>query len=240
MFETPKERYTALFSEVCRRTARLVAQWQCLGWCHGVLNTDNMSIVGLTIDYGPFGWMGHFDPKFVCNSSDTGGRYSYENQPGMCRWNCGKLADALSLAPSLEGVNLRAALPEAFDAEYQSAYEAGMRSKLGLSALPCATAVGLDAAAEDSFLIGDLLRGMATTGADFTRTFVELASVQPLQAGSSTDPAAIALAQICADGEGLASSLEPRVRANASALYDASLLAPSLLYRSLRSSCKRT
>lgn len=67
------------FEEVVKRTVKLVALWQCYGFCHGVLNTDNMSILGLTIDYGPYAFMEHFKPSFICNFSDTDGRYSYEN-----------------------------------------------------------------------------------------------------------------------------------------------------------------
>ena len=67
-------------------TARLVAEWQCVGFVHGVLNTDNLSVLGLTIDYGPFGFVDRFDPGFVPNHSDDSGRYSYRNQPGVCKW----------------------------------------------------------------------------------------------------------------------------------------------------------
>ena len=69
------------YEEVVRSTAELVSKWQCVGFTHGVLNTDNMSLLGLTIDYGPYGFMDFFDPKFVPNGSDSGGRYSYEKQP---------------------------------------------------------------------------------------------------------------------------------------------------------------
>lgn len=68
------------FEEVVRSTAELVSKWQCIGFTHGVLNTDNMSLLGLTIDYGPYGFMDYFDPKYVPNGSDSGGRYSYEAQ----------------------------------------------------------------------------------------------------------------------------------------------------------------
>lgn len=64
-----EDKYAAFFEEIVRRTASLVAQWQCVGWCHGVLNTDNMSIVGVTIDYGPYGFMDRYDPGFICNGS---------------------------------------------------------------------------------------------------------------------------------------------------------------------------
>ncbi len=89
-------RYTAFFREVVKRTAELVAHWQCVGWCHGVLNTDNMSIVGVTIDYGPYGFMDFYNPDYICNGSDDGGRYSYAKQPEMCKWNCGKFAEAIA------------------------------------------------------------------------------------------------------------------------------------------------
>ncbi|EER06170.1 hypothetical protein Pmar_PMAR028451, partial [Perkinsus marinus ATCC 50983] len=88
------------FQAVVERTAKLVAKWQCVGFCHGVLNTDNMSIVGDTIDYGPFGFIEAFQRDYICNTSDTGGRYTYEAQPKICLWNCTKLAE--SLAPILD------------------------------------------------------------------------------------------------------------------------------------------
>lgn len=88
LFHSPARPPSSLgrYQEVVRSTAELVSQWQCVGFTHGVLNTDNMSILGLTIDYGPYGFMDFFDPKFVPNGSDSGGRYSYEKQPevGAC------------------------------------------------------------------------------------------------------------------------------------------------------------
>uniref|UniRef100_A0A8C9UMV6 Selenoprotein O n=1 Tax=Spermophilus dauricus TaxID=99837 RepID=A0A8C9UMV6_SPEDA len=85
------ERNVAFFREVIRHTACMVAEWQCVGFCHGMLNTDNMSIVGLTIDYGPFGFLDRYDPDHVCNASDNTGRYSYSRQPEVCKWNLQKL-----------------------------------------------------------------------------------------------------------------------------------------------------
>jgi len=73
----------------------MVAGWQCVGFAHGVLNTDNMSVLGLTIDYGPFGFLDAYDPEFICNGSDHDGRYAFGKQPEICRWNCEKLAEAL-------------------------------------------------------------------------------------------------------------------------------------------------
>ena len=84
-----------MFEELVKSTAKMVALWQCFGFCHGVLNTDNMSMLGLTIDYGPYGFLEHYDPKFICNHSDDKGRYCYSNQPDICKWNLIKLAEAL-------------------------------------------------------------------------------------------------------------------------------------------------
>ncbi|XP_076437251.1 protein adenylyltransferase SelO, mitochondrial-like isoform X2 [Babylonia areolata] len=155
-----EDMYVAMFEEVVRRTARLVAQWQCVGWCHGVLNTDNMSIVGLTIDYGPFGFMDRFDPQFICNTSDDGGRYSYEKQPEICRWNCGKLAEAIQGAVPLD--RTKAVVDSVFDEEFGQCYTATMRRKLGLlkKEFP-----------EDKSLVESLLKVMEETGADFTNSF---------------------------------------------------------------------
>ena len=87
--------YPAFLREVALRTAELMAQWQAVGFSHGVMNTDNMSILGLTLDYGPFGFLDAFDPGFVCNHSDTHGRYAYDQQPDVAAWNLTRLAQAL-------------------------------------------------------------------------------------------------------------------------------------------------
>ncbi|MBP6384121.1 MAG: YdiU family protein, partial [Aeromonas sp.] len=85
-----------LFAEVVRRTARLIAKWQAAGFCHGVMNTDNMSLLGLTLDYGPYGFIDAYVPDFVCNHSDPGGRYALDQQPAVGYWNLQKLAQALA------------------------------------------------------------------------------------------------------------------------------------------------
>jgi uncharacterized protein YdiU (UPF0061 family) len=77
-YKTLSDKHSNFLKEVTQRTARLVAKWQAFGFCHGVLNTDNMSILGITIDYGPFAFMEHYNPKFICNYSDKEGRYRYE------------------------------------------------------------------------------------------------------------------------------------------------------------------
>jgi uncharacterized protein YdiU (UPF0061 family) len=87
--------YASFLEQVTRRTARLLAHWQAVGFCHGVMNTDNMSILGLTIDYGPFGFLDAFDPMHICNHSDTGGRYAFARQPNVAFWNLFCLGQAL-------------------------------------------------------------------------------------------------------------------------------------------------
>jgi uncharacterized protein YdiU (UPF0061 family) len=87
--------YAAFLEQVSERTAAMVAQWQAVGFCHGVMNTDNMSILGLTIDYGPFGFLDAFDPGHICNHSDDQGRYAWARQPNVGFWNLHALAQAL-------------------------------------------------------------------------------------------------------------------------------------------------
>jgi len=94
-----REVYRGFVLKVTERTAELVAEWQAYGFCHGVLNTDNISIHGVTIDYGPYGMMDYFDNNFICNGSDHDGRYDYKSQPEICKWNMGKFAEALSFPP---------------------------------------------------------------------------------------------------------------------------------------------
>mmetsp|Transcript_36806 Transcript_36806/g.70949 ORF Transcript_36806/g.70949 Transcript_36806/m.70949 type:complete len:629 (-) Transcript_36806:321-2207(-) len=155
--------YLQFYKEICQRTASLVAMWQCVGWCHGVLNTDNMSIIGVTIDYGPYGFMERTDPDYICNHSDNEGRYSYKNQPEMCKWNLGKLAEALGLCVDVG--DTKKVLEDVYDKTYQAAYYGTMKKKLGLSG---------EIADEDKKLVDGLLGVMAETGADFTSTFRSL------------------------------------------------------------------
>uniref|UniRef100_A0A8C4N4P2 Selenoprotein O n=1 Tax=Eptatretus burgeri TaxID=7764 RepID=A0A8C4N4P2_EPTBU len=153
------EMYARFFGEVVRRTARLVADWQCVGFCHGVLNTDNMSILGITIDYGPFGFMDRFDPNFVCNASDDGGRYAFKQQPGICHWNLARLAEALS--PELPSERSGPLLND-FQPEFDARFSENMHRKLGLrqQELP-----------HDPDLVSSLLETMHSTGCDFTNCF---------------------------------------------------------------------
>ena len=123
-------RYLALLAGVCERTARTVAGWQSMGFCHGVMNTDNMSILGLTIDYGPFGFLDTFDPQHICNHTDEQGRYSYMNQPSVAHWNLACLAQALStIVPNHDA--LKATL-DTFVSTFEAAHTALFCNKLGI------------------------------------------------------------------------------------------------------------
>ncbi len=150
--------YPAWFGEVVRRTAELIAQWRAVGFAHGVMNTDNMSILGLTIDYGPYGFMDAYDPEFICNHSDEQGRYSFINQPVIGHWNLRALAltlsDLISTDALLQGL-------DSYEGFFGAKYRALMRAKLGLAREE----------EGDDRLIGDLLALMAAGRADYTLVF---------------------------------------------------------------------
>jgi uncharacterized protein YdiU (UPF0061 family) len=123
--------YASLLSEVTSRTAHMVAHWQSVGFCHGVMNTDNMSILGLTIDYGPFQFLDAYDPAHICNHSDHQGRYAFYKQPNVAYWNLFCLGQALlPLIPEQE--HAIAAL-ETFKTIYPQAFAQRMAAKLGFS-----------------------------------------------------------------------------------------------------------
>ncbi|CDM24389.1 protein adenylyltransferase SelO [Castellaniella defragrans] len=152
-----------LLAEVTRRTARLIAQWQLAGFCHGVMNTDNMSILGLTLDYGPYGFMDAFQADHVCNHSDTAGRYAWNAQPAVARWNLYRLAGSL-LVLGCEAPSLEACLAP-FEAEFLAAYRDGLARKLGLNAWR----------PEDAALEDDWWGLLHAQRADFTLAFRRLA-----------------------------------------------------------------
>lgn len=164
-------RYAALLREVSERTARLMAMWMAVGFAHGVMNTDNFSILGLTLDYGPYGFLDAYDPAFICNHSDTGGRYAFDQQPGIGYWNCYVLANAL--LPLMAQDDAQAAL-DAYGPAFEAEYGARMRAKLGLAADEPG----------DAELAGMLLGHMAEHHADFTRTFRLLSGL-----GNASGPA---------------------------------------------------
>lgn len=165
-----KEQYRALLEGVIARQAQLIAQWMLLGFIHGVMNTDNTSICGETIDYGPCAFMEAYDPAKVYSSIDHGGRYAYGNQPRVALWNLARLAE--SLLPLLvqesgsEETGLAAANEalSTFEPQFEAAHSAGMRRKLGL----------VLEREGDAALGEDLLQCMAANQADFTLTFRRL------------------------------------------------------------------
>ena len=164
--------YLALLREVVERTARLMAQWQLVGFAHGVMNTDNMSILGLTLDYGPFGFIDSYDPGFICNHSDHHGRYAFDRQPSVGLWNLTCLAQAL--LPLLDADDVETSVEQArealadYEPAFDAAYLSGMRAKLGLR----------EQRADDPALAAALLDIMAANRVDYTNLFRDLASLR--------------------------------------------------------------
>jgi serine/tyrosine/threonine adenylyltransferase len=170
--------YRTLLDLVISRQAELVAKWLHVGFIHGVMNTDNMSIAGETIDYGPCAFMDAYDPGTVYSSIDTG-RYAYGNQPRIAQWNLARLAETLlPLLAEDQDTAIKAAQDAiaAFATRFETAYTAGFRRKLGL----------LQPRPDDLSLARDLLERMARNGADFTLTFRRLCDAA---AGPDGDPA---------------------------------------------------
>lgn len=148
--------YAALLRAVGERTASMVAQWQAVGFCHGVMNTDNMSILGLTIDYGPFQFLDAFVPGHICNHSDSQGRYAFDRQPQVAYWNLFCLGQALM--PLIGDPETAQAALEPYRSVFPAEYLRRMRGKLGLAS----------AAEGDAALLDDLLALLAQGAVDYT------------------------------------------------------------------------
>ncbi len=181
-------RYHALLDGVIARQAALLASWLAVGFIHGVMNTDNMSIAGETIDYGPCAFMDGYHPKTVFSSIDSMGRYAFANQPGIAQWNLVRLAETLLplLAEDQDAAVKQAqAAIDAFPAAFETAYAAALARKLGL----------FDPRPDDLALAQDLLGRMAQNGADFTLVFRRLCDAAARPDGDAgvrdlfTDPA---------------------------------------------------
>jgi uncharacterized protein YdiU (UPF0061 family) len=163
-----ERRYHALLEAVVGRQADLIARWLHVGFIHGVMNTDNTSISGETIDYGPCAFMDHYDPAQVFSSIDEMGRYAYANQPRIALWNLTRLAECLLPLFSddkNEAIERAQFILGEFAEKFTAAYQAGLRAKIGLFT----TRDG------DEALVQDLLDAMAKNQADFTLTFRRLA-----------------------------------------------------------------
>lgn len=161
-----KQLAVGFLEETTKRTAQLMADWQAVGFCHGVMNTDNMSILGLTLDYGPFGFLDAYDPEHICNHSDDSGRYAYRNQPEIGRWNLYCLGQALM--PLIGEVETAETVLKTYPQLYATAWSAAMRAKLGLRAsLP-----------QDQSLCDQLLALLAGQHIDFTIFFRTLGSLR--------------------------------------------------------------
>lgn len=165
--------YRALFHEVCQSTALLMAHWMRLGFVHGVMNTDNMSILGLTIDYGPYGWLDSYEPTFTPNTTDRGLRYCYQQQPQIGQWNLARLAEAL--LPLVEDPGpLEESLDE-YARTFQQSYLEHMWAKLGLPVC------------SDS-LLEDLMRLVSQVETDMTLIFRNLAQIDELPTEGLPEP----------------------------------------------------
>ena len=173
--------YLALFEEVCRRTAILAAHWTRVGFVHGVLNTDNMSILGLTIDYGPYGWLEGYDPTWTPNTTDAGTRrYRYGQQPNVALWNLARLGEALS--PLIETPDDLHRGLEIYRETFDTSYGAMLRDKLGLDSI--------DTTGEDPLLVG-VFGLLEATETDMTIFFRGLADV-PVEDLAASDDAWLA------------------------------------------------
>ena len=155
------EPYLAMFREIVERNAELIAKWQAYGFCHGVMNTDNMSILGITFDFGPFAFLDDFDAHFICNHSDHEGRYSFSNQVPIGQWNLSALAQALTPYISVEALRETLGL---YLPLYQAHYLDLMRRRLGLTT----------AEDDDQKLLERLLQLMQNSGVDYTLFFRHL------------------------------------------------------------------
>ena len=166
------DRYALWFSDIIRRTATLMAHWQTVGFAHGVMNTDNMSVLGLTMDYGPYGFLDDYQPGYICNHSDYQGRYAFDNQPSVGLWNLQRLAQSLSMLITADRLNQ---LLEEYQPLLMQAFGEQMRAKLGLFTVQ----------KEDNQILSGLLALMAREGSDYTRTFRMLSATEQMSASSA-------------------------------------------------------
>jgi uncharacterized protein YdiU (UPF0061 family) len=156
--------YAAMFEKIVDKTAQMIAYWQAYGFAHGVMNTDNMSILGQTFDYGPFGFLDDYEPGYICNHSDYQGRYAFDQQPRVALWNLSALAHALS--PLIERGALESSLGQ-FESKLSKLFSKLMRDKLGLHSK-------LD---RDSQLFQSMFELLHQNSVDYTRFMRELSNL---------------------------------------------------------------
>ena len=164
---TDPDRHLSLYQEIVEQTADMIALWQSVGFTHGVCNTDNFSILSMTIDYGPFGFMEEYNPRFVPNTSDDEGRYSYEKQPDIGIFNLEKLKVALHAISDKEQIKQMGIILKGYVARYKLKFMELFCKKLGI--VECQT--------EDEQLVAVLFKIMEDTKADFTMTFRDLSEI---------------------------------------------------------------
>ncbi|ATG92103.1 protein adenylyltransferase SelO [Methylomonas koyamae] len=176
--EPGPQTYLRWFEQVCRLTAEMVVHWQRVGFVHGVMNTDNMSILGLTIDYGPYGWLENYDPDWTPNTTDAQGRrYRFGNQPKIAYWNLVQLANAI-YPLVMRAESLQQAL-SVFSETFAAEWSATTAAKLGLSRFD---------PDKDEALVGDLLQLLQAAETDMTLFYRQLADLDPYApAGSAAD-----------------------------------------------------
>ena len=171
--------YLALLTEVINRTAKLIVQWQSVGFAHGVMNTDNMSILGLTLDYGPYGFLDNYDPSYICNHSDHEGRYAFDQQPNIGLFNLSCLAQALlpliDKSPD-KAAELAKNELENYQTIFVSEYASAMRKKIGLTKED----------EQDQKLIENLFNLMADDKVDHTIFFRRLCDFDSIETSKNT------------------------------------------------------
>lgn len=180
--EPSKETYLTWFEEICRKTALMIAHWMRVGFVHGVMNTDNMSILSLTIDYGPYGWLEDFDPNWTPNTTDAQGRrYRYGHQPQIAHWNLAQLANAIY--PLIEDVEPLQAALDIYPKAYEKNHRDMMIQKLGLKTFDKDT---------DNDLISTLFQVLRLVETDMTIFYRNLAHVDAETQNEQTDEELIA------------------------------------------------
>lgn len=170
-FHAEADRYFLWFRDIVQRTASLIGRWQSVGFAHGVMNTDNMSLLGLTLDYGPYAFMDDYQADFISNHSDHQGRYAFDNQPTVGLWNLNRLAQSLSSLLSAD--RLKQALRD-YEPALMAAWGGAMRNKLGF----------VQSLTDDNDLLIELYSLMTREKADYTRTFRLLSYTENGQSSS--------------------------------------------------------